>query len=1535
MPMHELKNCAIHGIPRKSGEKAIRGKGRGKKKKEKKKKFDRGLGCGKGTMKRNRLSGEGSSELDDKRSHTTCERDAGSQADPPCPPVDRASEETQEAIVGLTDDQLQAVLKAQEGLSMFITGGAGTGKSFVLRKVVELLAATRRVIVTASTGLAACQYDGGRTLHSLLASEEELVATGLLTVVVDEVSMVNLELFDSLFAAMSRVNGFQDKEWPTALQLICVGDFLQLPPVNGGFAFESRAWERLRLRENTVVLSVSHRQRGDAEFVSLLNRLRIGLCTLADLETLNTGSDAFDDSVVTHLYCKREKVDEENERRFASLTSKKRDYEIRMSLSDGDQKIRNLLKQVLHIEGNYSAEKVVNARDGIFQHSLRLAIGCVIMVTVNVDVAHGVVNGLRGTVRDLSDDEIVISCANGDIKKIKRLSRYWGPEVYVSQFPVRLAWAITVHKSQGLTLEKAVVDVSDAFAFGQVYTALSRFQSLDSVILKSGLHPGKVWAHPKALAYYDRFAGIKHEQSLRDLEINAVSDVVGEPCILKGFLKRKNDNLLLLSCSMAPQSHLNVIAIWDSRKYREGEYFVRVLRFDRSKVSGMFFPKIDRHKFFAYPESIEKVVTGATEYHLVDEKFILGPEDRTLNTRSRVSVRGRVKKVDSSENVILAMDGVDGEIVINFPPTSLSLARPSFSVGQEVTFSNLKSCGSGKPLLMDEVSGLCRVAKVKRDQVQRLVSVSPAVFQLAQSADVFVEVLSCSNDFSGACFSVLSLLSGDRSSFISDDPFLISSEKLEKKIGEFFHSVSDAVKAHRSRPDGHQLVAPEIPHLRLGSGGSIGLKYGVGKRLAERAASELYEALSACERYLKSPNFSSVIQFVLLEIFCEGFGNDMMNDFFAFNMFDAILEFNNGLTKKVGEILKDIGLSAREMSVPQLIESFFDEIRAEDKENWVDWHDKHVGSQNFDETFHIPFDADKGKPILFVPRRMISRRSSALQTHFSTLRNEANDLFRSRLEGKKLEEMTSFFQKVGNLSTISSAQISIVVSNKSVAARVAQDSTMLEGGLYLRKLNIGTKTVCCVIGDLASFLLNRHALKSIVLVFVEPVEMKPYSSFGCHPVGKIHDFKHSVSIPLSVQIRGDGESITLFSNVRSSSRLKMESLQSVPNTWALDRSGDQFGHLCYDNLKDCTWMIWAVNRASDDGSNPANVIFEKLKSLPLRDSAGLDQFLHECCFTSTTDETPDMGTVRIATFNLCHLGTGDKSPKNHDILVNGVIEKNSLSVVALQEVSRPFSDISSDAHRFRSIAQAQRKDGPCLQVFGAHEGTGIGSAVEYPSIVIDERIVEPAGDRTGSTWHGYVEHSSLLFNTVSDEKFPYPRVPYFWRLRVKKNNATFVVVSVHFAPDSHYLSEANRLKCIDLLTHFANDKWPRDDVFIVGDFNIYNVAKFKKDISSSGFKTLLSDDETTNVTRTEPYDHILVRDKERFKEANSAVVIDLAGVVSDALSSTKGIGSHTKLKALKALGSPNSQTFKQGLSDHCPVFFEYIQWKENRLFVKK
>jgi hypothetical protein len=494
--------------------------------------------------------------------------------------------------------------------------------------------------------------------------------------------------------------------------------------------------------------------------------LRIGICTRNDLETLNNCcATVHSDDLVTHLYCTNEKVNDENETRLANLSCEMREYtlEKRETFSD-QQKMRDLPKQVLSIEGNYSEDKVNDARGGIFQSTLWLAVGCVVMVTVNVDVARGIVNGLRGTIIAMDDDNITITPidGNGGQVTIERFFRYWG-DVYVCQFPIRLAWAITVHKAQGLTLGKVVVDLSDAFAFGQVYTELSRFQCLGDVSLKTGLHPSRVWAHPKALYYYNMTVG-QVTTDVTQLVIVAVADVIGEPCVLRGHLKPVDgmDGWRELTCSIVPNSAQNKNLVLGKFNRDNVEYVVQIKQFSRSKVdSGFPNPEWEKHKFVAIPASIRRARVGEL-VHRVDQNFVSDPNDTALNKVARVSLMGRTVKIESPGQVVLQAHGTDK----NAPKLRLHFASNEASnstsqPGQAYVFSNVRSCGPGHALIIDSLSRVVAGETQRSAQMSRLLSVPLAVFDLANIAGMFAEVLSCPNDVSGACFSPISLFSDE------------------------------------------------------------------------------------------------------------------------------------------------------------------------------------------------------------------------------------------------------------------------------------------------------------------------------------------------------------------------------------------------------------------------------------------------------------------------------------------------------------------------------------------------------------------------------------------------------------------------------------------------------------------------------------------------------------------------------------------------------------------------------------------------------
>jgi len=301
------------------------------------------------------------------------------------------------------------------------------------------------------------------------------------------------------------------------------GDFFQLPPVslNGcGFAFEAPAWSKAGVK--MVELNTVVRQSGDTTFIDMLNRIRLGVCpdditrALEACHVSRKGLPA-DGIVPTKLYCTNRNVDEENNRNLAHLPAKERVFP-----SDDVFK------------GNYSKqvrESLSQTMDKKMPSELRLKVGAQVIITRNMP-NHNLVNGSRGVIvsfqEEGKDDPFSSHAGYGNGRKGKSSSyqklyplvqfsngvRMLVQEENVfqgspsgamtrSQLPLKLAWSLTVHKSQGMTIERAELQLDDAFDFGQVYVALSRVTSLEGLWVRGGrITQSVVKAHPKVKAFY-------------------------------------------------------------------------------------------------------------------------------------------------------------------------------------------------------------------------------------------------------------------------------------------------------------------------------------------------------------------------------------------------------------------------------------------------------------------------------------------------------------------------------------------------------------------------------------------------------------------------------------------------------------------------------------------------------------------------------------------------------------------------------------------------------------------------------------------------------------------------------------------------------------------------------------------------------------------------------------------------------------------------------------------------------------------------
>jgi len=379
--------------------------------------------------------------------------------------------------------QKDALKILKRGLPTYITGPAGSGKTHLLNQYIDWCEDENlEVAVTASTGIAATHI-GGRTIHSWsgmgiqdsmdekeldeLAQKEYLHKRYANTdvLIIDEVSMLSadqLDLLDQIARKLRRGNA------PFGgLQVVMSGDLFQLPPITDRnspqYITEAEVWQKADLA--ICYLTDQFRQE-DPEFESLLADIRAGNVTEGTKDTLKSRRHEDDGLTdITRLYTHNKDVDEINHDRLEQIDADLHVYDMR---TKGAKKKTDQLKK-----GTLAPDK------------LKLKEGAQVMFVKN-DPNDAFVNGTRGEVTRFESGKPIIETTDGREVRPNRLrwsrSQIDGSDAHISQLPLRLAWAVTVHKSQGMTLDEAAIDLSKTFVEGQGYVALSRLRTL------SGLH---------------------------------------------------------------------------------------------------------------------------------------------------------------------------------------------------------------------------------------------------------------------------------------------------------------------------------------------------------------------------------------------------------------------------------------------------------------------------------------------------------------------------------------------------------------------------------------------------------------------------------------------------------------------------------------------------------------------------------------------------------------------------------------------------------------------------------------------------------------------------------------------------------------------------------------------------------------------------------------------------------------------------------------------------------------------------------------
>lgn len=415
-------------------------------------------------------------------------------------------------MMNLNSKQEHAYNIMCNGKNIFLTGSAGTGKSYIIKLFNKLNKQRKNIAVTSTTGVSALLI-GGTTLHSFLgiglgtSSSDALIMKimekdyllkrwrQLDVLIIDEISMLSPMLFDKLECVARHIR--HNDEPFGGIQLILSGDFCQLPCIDSNvFCNEARSWNSCI--EEIVYFTEIIRQ-SDPVFQECLNYLRIGEVPSSVIEVLRDriGVELRNNlGIKPTLLCPLNRdVDKINERELDRLAEENDvefyEYEMELEIVPG---VKNRRYVEERFRKNTTASEV-----------LQLCVGAQVMLLINLDFDSGLVNGSRGVVVNFVEERPVIKFLNEEeriidyhIWEIEENDRL---QLRAKQIPLKLAYALSCHKSQGISLDYVYLDLLNVFEYGQAYVALSRVKTLEGLSI-TGIDLDKIKAHPKAIEFY-------------------------------------------------------------------------------------------------------------------------------------------------------------------------------------------------------------------------------------------------------------------------------------------------------------------------------------------------------------------------------------------------------------------------------------------------------------------------------------------------------------------------------------------------------------------------------------------------------------------------------------------------------------------------------------------------------------------------------------------------------------------------------------------------------------------------------------------------------------------------------------------------------------------------------------------------------------------------------------------------------------------------------------------------------------------------
>jgi ATP-dependent DNA helicase PIF1 len=395
-----------------------------------------------------------------------------------------------------------------QGKNVFLTGPGGTGKSKWIKHVYQhAIENESNIQICAMTGCAAILLNcNASTLHSWAGiglgnkSINEHSKKRWLTVnvlVIDEVSMLSLELFEKLNCIGKNIR--QSTLPFGGIQLLFCGDFYQLPPVNADYCFESHIWKSTFDNVNLI----KNFRQNDEEFQTILSEIRKGKISKSSYKILMTRVGIEPPPNITQLVSTRNTADDINNFHYSSLNGEEYIYnknrKLDLSLSESEKRSRK----------KFTDEQIEYEVSYLYNHircetSISLKIGTVVMCIVNMHTIP-ICNGSQGVVIGFTNKNPVVRFDCGDVIITPHLWKSEKiPGIGIEQLPLIYAWAITIHKSQGATMDKALIDAGKTiFACGQMYVALSRVRSLEGLFLQD-FRPEKIKINKKVVDFYEK-----------------------------------------------------------------------------------------------------------------------------------------------------------------------------------------------------------------------------------------------------------------------------------------------------------------------------------------------------------------------------------------------------------------------------------------------------------------------------------------------------------------------------------------------------------------------------------------------------------------------------------------------------------------------------------------------------------------------------------------------------------------------------------------------------------------------------------------------------------------------------------------------------------------------------------------------------------------------------------------------------------------------------------------------------------------------